>query len=440
MKNLQILLTSGIVLLFVFCLNSCTSLVPGLFTKRSPHEQYAQKLKAANLLQTAMGKAWTQEAVKSISSAISITLPYKETGFFAAERVQAAAFRFKGTRGETLLITLDKNSATDFRIFTDLLKVQNNNPKLLSSADTLSNRLSYEVKETGTYVLRLQPELLVSGLYTLTITTGPSLSFPVKGVKRSSIQSFFGASRDEGVRKHEGIDIFAPFRTPAIAAANATVSVTTNKLGGKVIFLHPDNKDYTLYYAHLDSQLVKPGSRVITGDTIGLVGKTGNAIHTSPHLHFGVYTFGGAIDPLPFVNPVKNNPLPVRGDTTILGRSSRTKSESSIYTDPDAKTVLKTLHANTIFRIDAATSRWYKSVLPDGTTGFIRYTVAESTEKPIKKVNISTTAELLTEPDTNAIAKDLLKTGEPVNIIGSYGGFYFITSGDKNGWVRNFKL
>ena len=67
--------------------------------------------------------------------------------------------------------------------------------------------------------------------------------------------------------------------------------------------MRPAGKDYTLYYAHLDEQLATDGQSVRAGDTIGLIGNTGNARSTPPHLHFGIYTFGEAIDPLPFVNP-----------------------------------------------------------------------------------------------------------------------------------------
>ena len=35
------------------------------------------------------------------------------------------------------------------------------------------------------------------------------------------------------------------------------------------------------------------------------MGNTGNAKTTPPHLHFGIYTRGGAIDPLPFVKQTK---------------------------------------------------------------------------------------------------------------------------------------
>ena len=53
-----------------------------------------------------------------------------------------------------------------------------------------------------------------------------------------------------------------------------------------------DNSGTSFYYAHLDSQLVSEGQWVLPGDTLGLVGNTGNARATSPHLHFGVYASG----------------------------------------------------------------------------------------------------------------------------------------------------
>jgi peptidoglycan LD-endopeptidase LytH len=68
-------------------------------------------------------------------------------------------------------------------------------------------------------------------------------------------------------------------------ADGVVTRVEENTLGGRVIFLAPNNKDYSLYYAHLQEQTAKPGQRVKTGDTIGLMGNTGNARTTAPHLH-----------------------------------------------------------------------------------------------------------------------------------------------------------
>lgn len=76
--------------------------------------------------------------------------------------------------------------------------------------------------------------------------------------------------------------------------------VGDNRLGGTIVFiLGPAGERY--YYAHLDS--VDPelsvGQIVSTTTPIGRVGTTGNAVGTPPHLHFGIYGNGGALNPFP---------------------------------------------------------------------------------------------------------------------------------------------
>jgi murein DD-endopeptidase MepM/ murein hydrolase activator NlpD len=45
---------------------------------------------------------------------------------------------------------------------------------------------------------------------------------------------------------------------------------------------------------------VQPGQWIETGHFIGVVGNSGNAKGTPPHLHYGIYGFfGAAIDPYP---------------------------------------------------------------------------------------------------------------------------------------------
>jgi hypothetical protein len=308
------------------------------------------------------------------------------------------------------------------------------NKKLLAFADTGNNPFSHEIDDDGSYLLRIQPELLSGGEYTLTITNGPSLAFPVKNGK---IGSFWGADRDDGARRHEGVDIFAPRRTPALAAADGIINrVTTNQLGGKVVFLRPENKIYSLYYAHLDKQLVADGQRVKTGDTIGLVGNTGNAASTAPHLHFGIYTFGGAINPLAFINPAREAVPPIKASLSTIGTSVRSTSTTPVKDGLKAASdVIVNLAPNTILEVSSATSSSYRVMLPDGRQGFVSGGSVISAGKALRQMEISREKFLYDRPDSSAARKAELKSGSRVSVLGSFEEFYFVESGGDSGWV-----
>ena len=311
MHCLQYILFS--ISLILFCA-ACNVSGPKIFERKGLHAAYGDKLSNAGLKNTALGKGWFNAAESALNTPVSIQLPYKEKGYFSSTEARAVGLSFSPSRGEKIIIQLFKNPLSSFVIYADLWKIaESGKPSYIETIDTATYRLEYEVSDENKYVLRLQPELLQSGNYTLSISVGPTLAYPVKSSK-PNIGSIWGDNRDAGARKHEGIDLFAPLRTPAIAAADGTITrVNENKLGGKVVWLHPDRTQYSLYYAHLDEQLVTAGSRVKKGDTIGLVGNTGNARTTPPHLHFGIYTNGGAINPLPFVNPQIKNPKECKG-------------------------------------------------------------------------------------------------------------------------------
>ena len=126
--------------------------------------------------------------------------------------------------------------------------------------------------------------------------------FPVAG-KKASVGSVWGDERDGGRRRHKGIDIFAKKGTPVVAIEDGIITEREEtKLGGKVLWLRPRGAWWRAYYAHLDEQLVNEGDRVVKGQVIGTVGNTGNAKTTPSHLHFGIYTLSGAIDPLPIIS------------------------------------------------------------------------------------------------------------------------------------------
>lgn len=436
------LLNIKLLLLTIVITSSCTTTGPaGIFGKKSPHEQYGDKLKNAGLQETALGKLWFLVAAQSLASPLSISLPYTETGYFAAEEPKAAGLLFQGKRGEKININISKKPLAGFAIYLDLWQaaaLNETQPKLLLSADTTNATIAWDVDKDGSYILRIQPELLKSGEYTLSVTTGPSLAFPVSPGVKSSIGSFWGAGRDRGARKHEGIDIFAPKRVALVAAANGTItSVTENSLGGKVIFLRPDNKDYTLYYAHLDEQLVQSGRTVKTGDTIGLVGNTGNARTTVPHLHFGIYTNSGAIDPLPFVKNVTKKPEKISVAVSNIGNWLRANKATKIYSQPLASAAAAILlDKNALLKADAATAGWYKVSLPGGEKGFVAGSAVSPANSSLREIFVKNTLPLFDQPIDSAARKSILKKGDLINILGNYKEFYYVKEGSqRKGWV-----
>jgi murein DD-endopeptidase MepM/ murein hydrolase activator NlpD len=98
-------------------------------------------------------------------------------------------------------------------------------------------------------------------------------------------------------RAHLGIDYAARSGTPIRAAGSGKVVFAGFTRGyGKLIKIrHSDG--YMTLYAHQKSfrRGMKVGKRVKKGQVIGYVGSTG--LSTGPHLHFGLYKNGRAINP-----------------------------------------------------------------------------------------------------------------------------------------------
>ncbi|MBC8034294.1 MAG: M23 family metallopeptidase [Chitinophagaceae bacterium] len=422
-------------------LHSCSPSAPGIFGKKTPHEQYGQKLTNAGLRETTLGRSWFSRAEESLRSPLPISVPYKETGFFSSERPEAAGFLFEGTRGERLQISLDKKPVQGFSIYMDLWELteaDSTRPKWIASSDTSNKTLEYDIKKKGNYLLRIQPELLSEGEYTLSILSGPSLAFPVPAA-RGRVGSLWGDNRDGGGRKHEGIDIFAAFRSPVIAATDGVVTaVNTNNLGGKVVWLNTRDANYTLYYAHLDEQIATPGQVVKKGDTLGLIGNTGNARNTPPHLHFGIYTTGGPIDPLPFVKPRVSKLVNITAPLNRLGKQVRSTGRiTKLQEEPEAKSKNdSSIAIHTLLNVQAATGQFYKVSLPNGERGYIAENAVTGIDKPVQQFQLIRALPLLSQPLQNAPRKAVLKEGTKVDVLGSFGGFQLIRNANgETGWI-----
>lgn len=128
------------------------------------------------------------------------------------------------------------------------------------------------------------------------------LPVPVQGVAASRIADTFGAPRG-ATRTHAGLDIFAPRGTPVLSTTRGVVvAVRESGLGGKQAWVTGPARERH-YYAHLDDwgQGLAVGDVVLPSQLLGIVGDTGNALGTPPHLHYGIYGADGAYDPLPLL-------------------------------------------------------------------------------------------------------------------------------------------
>lgn len=130
------------------------------------------------------------------------------------------------------------------------------------------------------------------------LPTENSLPSPLPG---QHLTDTWGAARSQG-RSHEGIDIFADRGTPIQATTQGIVrKVGRNNLGGRVVVIvGPGGAGH--YYAHLEDYAdIEPNDWVDVGDIIGYVGDSGNAKGTPPHVHYGIYINGQAVNPYPLL-------------------------------------------------------------------------------------------------------------------------------------------
>jgi murein DD-endopeptidase MepM/ murein hydrolase activator NlpD len=150
--------------------------------------------------------------------------------------------------------------------------------------------------ETGREILsqnvKSEPttEVVVKGTITMVASRGGSLrlAWPSGG----DIVSPFGMRWG---RMHEGIDLDASYGSDVVAVASGTV-VSAGWDGGygyQVQISHGGG--LVTRYAHLSRILVDVGDSVDRGESIGLVGSTGNS--TGPHLHFETIVGGEPRDP-----------------------------------------------------------------------------------------------------------------------------------------------
>tara|TARA_B100000780_G_C21108531_1_gene447814 strand:- start:700 stop:1950 length:1251 start_codon:yes stop_codon:yes gene_type:complete len=137
-------------------------------------------------------------------------------------------------------------------------------------------------------------------------------------VKNSRISSKFSKNRFHPVQKrwksHKGTDYAAPRGTPIWSTADGVVVASTyTKYNGNYVKVR-HNGTYTTQYLHMSkiAKVVRVGSHVKQGETIGFVGSTGLA--TGPHVCYRFWKNGNQVDPfkskLPPSDPVSSASRP----------------------------------------------------------------------------------------------------------------------------------
>ncbi len=143
----------------------------------------------------------------------------------------------------------------------------------------------YSTPKKGMYVLPVVGE----GKYILTSPFGYRIH-PISRVKKF----------------HSGIDLasFGQAKLPIVACADGTTTVKNQGRAGYGNYVDVKHVDGSITrYGHLHKVSVKSGQTVKQGEQIGLMGTTGRS--TGVHLHFEIILNGKAVDPLPYLPPVK---------------------------------------------------------------------------------------------------------------------------------------
>lgn len=125
----------------------------------------------------------------------------------------------------------------------------------------------------------------------------PSFAWPARG---EVVQPFRAPRGAYGAGGHAGIDISLPVCSKVRASATGTVSFAGWTPVGLCVSLQHDGGFKTTYVA-LRSVVVRRGQHVEAGRLLGESDGAMDRSSSSPHLHFGLFYMGVAVDPLPYL-------------------------------------------------------------------------------------------------------------------------------------------
>ena len=184
---------------------------------------------------------------------------------------------------------------------------------------------------------------------------------------------------------------------------------------------------------------MQAGQRVRAGDTLGLVGNTGNARNTNPHLHFGVYRSGqGAVDPLPFVRRA-STPAPLPDGADRRGEFVRLRAASQLHPTPTAQgqPAVVSLLPQVPLLVLGQQGRTLRVQTPGGTVGYVlAQAVVEASAKPLRRVLLPNATELRSWPGAEAPAGGALAARTTAVVLGQAEGYSLLLGAQgETGWA-----
>ncbi|MBL3657815.1 peptidoglycan DD-metalloendopeptidase family protein [Fulvivirga sediminis] len=429
---------SFLLLSVVILLSSCNGIksIKEAFSDKPPYQKYKESLTSAGLENTALAQKWIIAGQRALTDSIAIRLPFRETGYFTDTHPASRSFSFQANEGQILKIVCEATLEEQSYLFLDLFQYKGKEWKQVEHADS-TMRMTYEIETTGRYLIRLQPPLLTKSYYDVQILIDPVLKNPVRGATNQSIGSFYGDPRDGGTRTHEGIDIFAARGTPVIAPTEGYITrVGSNRLGGNTIWLKDSKRGQSYYFAHLDKQLTQAGKKVMPGDTLGLVGNTGNAKSTPPHLHFGIYSQGSK-DPIHYIKTISNTTVTFNTDYSAFSRYFITSpSYINLRSGPGSSyKVLCQLEKNTAVTPIGQHGDWLRIELPDHKQGYLFKKLISPIGAELEDL-LLLSQPLYSSASNDAIPIMQLPDSTSAKVLGVFKNFSYIkTFNEQEGWI-----